>query len=83
MKATGRLGNQRRAWLTTVEVILDKDGNLVSTSPMQLAGDWDIDNAPIRAFKQAKNFPNPPPEMVEEDGYIRIRYKFLVYYNPL
>jgi hypothetical protein len=83
MKATGQLGNQRKAWATIVEVILDKDGNLVSTQPLQLAGDWEIDNAPLRAFKQAKTFPNPPAEMVEDDGYIHIRYKFLVYYNPM
>lgn len=82
MKATGQLGGARRAWITTIEVVLDKNGTVVATQPMQLAGDWEIDNAPLKAFKQAKDFPNPPAEMVEEDGYIRIRYRFVVYYNP-
>lgn len=82
MKATGQLGSTSRAWITIIEVVLDENGKVVATLPMQLAGDFEIDNAPLRAFKQAKNFPNPPAEMVEEDGYIRIRYKFVVYYNP-
>jgi TonB family protein len=83
MKSQGQLGSTRKAWITTIEVILDKNGTVISTQPLQLAGDWDIDNAPLKAFKQAKNFPNPPAEMVEEDGYIHIRYRFLVYYNPM
>lgn len=82
LRAQGQLGGTGKAWTTIIEVVLDKNGNVVSTQPLQLAGEWDIDSAPVRAFKNAKNFPNPPIEMVEEDGYIRIRYKFVVYYNP-
>lgn len=82
MRAQGQLGASRKAWVTILEVILDRNGNVIETAPLQLAGEYDIDSAPVRAFKNAKNFPNPPIEMVEEDGYIRIRYKFVVYYNP-
>lgn len=82
MKAQGQLGTSRKAWVTIVEVLLDKNGNVVSTQPLQLAGEWDMDSAPMNAFAAAKTFPNPPIEMVEEDGYIRIKYKFVVYYNP-
>jgi hypothetical protein len=82
MRATGQLGGTPRAWITTVEVVLDKKGQVISTQPLQLAGDGEIDSAPINAFNSAKIFPNPPVEMVDEDGYIRIRYKFVVYYNP-
>ncbi len=82
MRQQGQLGASRKAWVTILEVLLDRNGNVVSTAPLQLAGEYDIDSAPVRAFKNAKNFPNPPIEMVEEDGYIRIRYKFVVYYNP-
>lgn len=82
LKAQGQLGSTGKAWVTIVEVLLDKNGNVVSTQPLQLAGEWEMDSAPINAFKAAKSFPNPPIEMVEEDGYIRIKYKFVVYYNP-
>lgn len=82
LKAQGQLGSSRKAWVTILEVLLDKNGNVVSTQPLQLAGEWDMDSAPVNAFKSAKTFPNPPIEMVEEDGYIRIKYKFVVYYTP-
>lgn len=83
MRSTGQLGNSSKAWITILEVLLDRNGNVIETQPLQLAGEYDIDSAPVRAFKNAKNFPNPPVEMIEEDGYIRIRYKFLVYYRPM
>lgn len=83
MKLQGQLGPSSKAWVTIVELLLDKNGNVISTQPMQLSGDFEMDSAPGRAFKAAKNFPNPPHEMVEEDGYIRIRYKFYVYYRPM
>ncbi|MCB9072068.1 MAG: energy transducer TonB [Bdellovibrionaceae bacterium] len=82
MRLSGQIGSSPKAWVTIVEVILDNKGNVLSTQPLQLAGDSDIDSAPISAFKNAKTFPNPPIEMVDEDGYIHIRYKFVVYYTP-
>lgn len=82
LKRRGELGGTNKSWITIIEVLLDKNGTVVAVEPLQLAGDGDMDSAPIRAFKMAKNFPNPPDEMVDEDGYIRIRYRFVVHYNP-
>lgn len=83
MRRQGQLGPTSKAWVTIVELLLDKDGKVIASQPLQLAGDYEMDSAPSRAFRAAKNFPNPPKDMVEEDGYIRIRYKFVVYYNPM
>lgn len=82
MKREGQLPPGEKAWTTIVELVLDKKGKVLSVSPMQLSGMWEIDSAPSKAFNAARNFPNPPVEMIEEDGYIRIRYRFVVYYNP-
>ncbi len=82
LKRRGELGPVSKSWVTIIEVLLDKNGAVIAVEPLQLAGDSDMDGAPIRAFKTAKNFPNPPLEMIDEDGYIRIRYRFLVHYNP-
>jgi hypothetical protein len=82
LRMQNQLGSTSKAWVTVVEVVLDRNGTVVSTQPMQLSGLWEIDSAPTKAFNQAKNFPNPPADMVEEDGYIHIRYKFVVFYNP-
>ncbi len=83
MKRRGELGGANKSWVTIIEVLLDKNGAVIAVEPLQLAGDSDMDTAPVRAFKIAKNFPNPPDEMVDEDGYIRIRYRFVVHYNPM
>lgn len=82
LKRRGELGGASKSWVTIIEVLLDKNGAVIAVEPLQLAGDSDMDGAPIRAFKSAKNFPNPPTEMIDEDGYIRIRYRFIVHYNP-
>lgn len=82
LKREGQLPYSDKVWTTIVEVILDPQGKVLSVTPLQLSGQWEIDGAPNKAFKQARNFPNPPTEMVGEDGYIRIRYKFVVYYSP-
>lgn len=82
LRMSNQLGPGSRAWITVIEVLLDEKGSVVSVQPLQLSGFFEIDSAPAKAFKQAKNFPNPPREMLEEDGYIHIRYKFIVYYNP-
>jgi TonB family protein len=82
LKRRGELAGANKSWITIIEVTLDKKGAVIAVEPLQLAGDADMDNAPMRAFKSAKNFPNPPTEMVDEDGYIHIRYRFVVHYNP-
>ncbi len=82
LKRRGELDGVSKSWVTIIEVLLDKNGAVIAVEPLQLAGDSDMDGAPIRAFKSAKNFPNPPTEMIDEDGYIRIRYRFIVHYNP-
>lgn len=82
LKREGQLPGGDKTWTTVVEIILDKNGKVLSTTPLQLSGLWEIDSAPSKAFRQAGNFPNPPTEMIDEDGYIRIRYKFVVYYSP-
>jgi hypothetical protein len=82
MQRRKELGSTRKTWVTIVEVVMDKDGVVLSVNPLQLAGDSDMDYAPILAFQSAKNFPNPPDDLVGEDGYIRLKYSFLVNYNP-
>ncbi len=82
MQARHELGSTRQSWVTIIEVLLDKNGAVIAVEPLQLAGQSDMDEAPVRAFRSAKNFPNPPHEMVDEDGTIHIRYRFTVHYNP-
>lgn len=71
-----------RNWVTHVEFLLDKEGFLRQALVMKESGIPIFDAAAINAFKEAKVFPNPPPEMVQDDGFIHIKFSFTVNYLP-
>ncbi|MBV2170022.1 MAG: energy transducer TonB [Bdellovibrio sp.] len=71
-----------RNWVTHVEFLLDKNGFLRSALVMKESGIKSFDAAAINAFKDARVFPNPPQEMVQDDGFIHIKFSFTVNYNP-
>ncbi|UOE99759.1 energy transducer TonB family protein [Bdellovibrio reynosensis] len=72
----------QRNWVTQVEFLLDKNGYLRQALLMKESGVKPFDAAAILAFREARVFPNPPPEMVQDDGYIHLKYSFTVNYNP-
>ncbi len=65
-------------FLTKVEVVLDPKGRLVRTIVHEGSGLQNLDEAPVKAFTDVGSFPNPPAEMVKEDGFIHIYYAFNV-----
>ena len=67
-----------RNWITEAEFILDKKGNLKTAIIMKSSGIKNFDLAAIDAFKEAKIFPNPPAEMIKEDGMIHLVFSFTV-----
>ncbi|MDZ4662166.1 MAG: energy transducer TonB [Pseudomonadota bacterium] len=69
-------------WNTQIEVILDAQGNFLNGSVMRESGLPAFDKAAILAFKQGSPFPNPPTEMIEQDGKIYLDYAFQVRWNP-
>ncbi|WP_374077933.1 energy transducer TonB [Bdellovibrio bacteriovorus] len=71
-----------RNWVTHIEFLLDKEGFLQKALIMKESGIMAFDAAAVNAFRDAKVFPNPPKEMVQEDGYIHIKFSFTVNYNP-
>ncbi len=71
-----------RNWVTHVEFLLDKNGFLRSALVMKESGIKSFDAAAVNAFKDARVFPNPPQEMVQDDGFIHIKFSFTVNYNP-
>lgn len=71
-----------RNWVTHVEFLLDRDGFLRQALIMKESGIPPFDVAAINSFKEAKIFPNPPPEMVQEDGFIHVKYSFTVNFRP-
>ena len=69
-------------WITSLEIIIDKQGNYEATYVRQTSGVDEIDRAAIQAFKEVSYFPNPPQGMFESDGRIHLKYAFVVMSNP-
>jgi TonB family protein len=69
-------------WVTHVEVWLKPTGEFHSFHILKESGIRAFDQAAVQAFVQAKFFPNPPREMVEEDNFVRLQYSFQVNVNP-
>lgn len=72
----------RRNWNTQVEFLLDKRGFLQKAMIMKESGVKGFDAAAVNAFKEARVFPNPPQEMIEDDGFIHLKFTFTVNYMP-
>ncbi len=71
-----------KTWVTNVEIIMNEKGEIIDVQPFRLSGLWSIDEAAINSFKQVKNVPNPPAEMIDENGYIHMQFQTEVYWIP-
>jgi hypothetical protein len=69
-------------WVTRVEIILDRKGYFVRGILHESSGMRDLDIAPVQAFREAWQIPNPPAEMLKEDGNVHMDYQFNVHFIP-
>lgn len=76
------LAQNRDTWVTNVEIQLRPDGQFHRAYLLKGSGISGFDWAAVDAFSRARFFPNPPQEMVESDGLIRLKYSFAVQYRP-
>lgn len=67
--------------ITQVQVVLDKNGELIRVEIITRSGVESLDAAAVEAFKDAAPFPNPPKGMIEKDGTIKIRWDFVLEAN--
>lgn len=72
----------QKTWVTQIEFLIDPNGHLRRAILLKESGITQFDQSSIRAFEDAKVFPNPPKEMIQDDGYIHLRYSFHVNFNP-
>jgi TonB family protein len=72
----------RNRYVTTVDIWVEKTGEYKSAHIMKESGINEFDQAAVVAFQQARFFPNPPQELVEDDGLIHLRYDLEVTYDP-
>lgn len=69
-------------WVTKIEIVLDPKGNFLRAILHEGSGMSTLDSAPVQAFRDARQFPNPPVEMIKEDGAIHVYYAFNVNMGP-
>lgn len=69
-------------WVSVVDIMLKPNGEFHRAILLKSSGIEGFDYAAMDAFAQAKVFPNPPEEMLEEDGFIHLKYNFTVFYQP-
>lgn len=67
---------------TMIEVRLDKNGNYLNSVLIKSSGIKTWDEAAILAFQTGAPFANPPIEMVDNEGMIRLQYRFSVFWDP-
>lgn len=72
----------QKNWVTSLDIWLNKDGRFNSVHVLKESGIAKFDQAAAIAFKDAAMFSNPPAEMIEDDGYIHLRYNFNVRFRP-
>lgn len=59
---------------TFLRIILDKQGNLLYAIIVKQSGREDLDQCSVSSFKEAGAFPNPPKDLIDPDGHIRLNF---------
>ena len=72
----------RGIFSTYLYVFLSPDGEMQDLQVANSSGSEFADSAALHAFLASAPFPNPPPGLVEEDGFIHIQQSFHLYIAP-
>lgn len=68
----------RDEYITKVQVLLNKRGELVEVGVKSTSGFQVVDLAAISAFRKASPFPNPPKKLIGADGTVLLAWTFVV-----
>ncbi len=75
---TGRWIASNEDRVTKLLVTLNQSGHLVKVQIIGDSGLRDLDEAAVEAFKKAAPFLNPPKDMVDSEGTIKLRWDFVL-----
>lgn len=73
-------GTKDRA--TVVSLELNLSGEVAGLHVSESSGVEFLDDVIVRAIRKASPFPNPPEAMADDDGVIRLNYRFVVVLRP-
>ena len=68
--------------VTIAEIILSRSGEFVRAILHSSSSIKPLDHAAVEAFRRAAPFLNPPKELIEADGFIHMRYHFILVLRP-
>ena len=74
--ALGRRKMEPNIYITRLRVTLNSEGAVTGIQVMDSCGVSELDEAPKKAFWESEPFPNPPNQLFEKDGYVRLTYEF-------
>ncbi|MEZ4751771.1 MAG: energy transducer TonB [Bdellovibrionota bacterium] len=63
---------------TQLLILLNTKGEIAKISRVGSSGITDVDAAAVEAFHKAAPFPNPPRGIIDSDGFVRIRWDFIL-----
>lgn len=64
--------------VTRLLILLDEEGTIKKISRVGSSGMPEVDSAAVEAFERAAPFPNPPKGIIDPDGFVRIRWDFIL-----
>lgn len=64
--------------VTRLLILLDEGGTIRKISRVASSGLAEVDSAAVEAFERAAPFPNPPKGIIDSDGFVRIRWDFIL-----
>jgi TonB family protein len=67
---------------TVVHLEIGPSGEVSAVQVQESSGVTFLDDVIVRAIEVAQPFPNPPEAMADEDGIIRLSYRFVVVLRP-
>lgn len=74
--AFGQKKMEPNIYITRLRVTLNSEGGVTGIQVMDSCGISQLDEAPKKAFWESEPFPNPPNQLIEKDGFVRLTYEF-------
>ena len=75
---SGRSLANEMDYITKTLVTLNKEGRVVRVQVVEESGKHDLDETAVKAFNEAGPFPNPPNGIIDRDGFIQVRWDFIL-----
>ncbi|MBN1115318.1 MAG: TonB C-terminal domain-containing protein [Oligoflexia bacterium] len=69
---------RKKEYITEVQIVMDREGNFRRLLVVKSSGVAGFDKAPSYAFAEASPFENPPKGMINDNGTLTMKWRFVV-----